>query len=413
MRRPTTSPPSTARMGPQHCFLVALLLLVVGCSAYVHDPRGSKRGGAAAAANQHEWSAAWHDTRKQQVNKMLLRLHGVSKEFEDMLQWYTYHPEQMQRELPALISSQPMIAALGLLSGEDVEDHYLSTRNETDDTEPVAPAAGMCNATGASSMTPAALPRCSGAVPSFEVGINSTLPFREYIIVLASAPSHFDYRQTMRDTFLSGAALGNRDARRLFAVGQVRDSQLEKQLLAEQEAHGDLLRTPSFDGYRNLSLVSDQRCHASYCTWDLNEHHLSLRSWILRQKVFEAYSIVLRQNRFRWMVRVDDNNIVRMDRVLDELAGLKRKHELRVGSSSQHVVSAHTRLSEQHSLFQGSAVLLSSDCGAHASCTHAGGCWRSPAHPTQGPELCCVVCMGQVWGNVHKDAIVHKDRRYR
>ena len=78
--------------------------------------------------------------------------------------------------------------------------------------------------------------------------------------MLASAPSHFEYRQTMRDTFLSPTALSRHDTKRLFAVGQVREPQLEAQLFQEQQMHGDLLRTPSFDGYRNLSLKVPPMC---------------------------------------------------------------------------------------------------------------------------------------------------------
>ena len=105
----------------------------------------------------------------------------------------------------------------------------------------------------------------------------------------------------MRETFLSPAALGGRDAKRLFAVGAVRDPAVQAQLLEEQATHGDILRTPSYDGYRNLSL-----------------------------KVFEAYEMVLATQRFRWIVRCDDNNIVRMDRVLEQLSAVRERHELRV-----------------------------------------------------------------------------------
>jgi hypothetical protein len=103
-------------------------------------------------------------------------------------------------------------------------------------------------------------------------------------------------------------------------MAQVREVEVEGRLRAEAVAHADLLRTPSLDGYRNLS-----------------------------RKVFEAYEEVVTQYRFGWLVRVDDNNIVQMDRLLVQLAG---RPEAAAGGQT-------------------------------------------------------------VWGMVHKDSIVHRDRMYR
>ena len=134
-------------------------------------------------------------------------------------------------------------------------------------------------------------------------GRDPTLPFYKFVIVLASAPSHFDYRQTMRETWLSPDSLGARanETLVLFAVGQVREPSLEAQLVEEHARAGDLLRTPSYDGYRNLSL-----------------------------KVFEGYELVLQRHRFKWLVRCDDNNVVVMGRVLEQLeTSMRDRDELR------------------------------------------------------------------------------------
>ena len=79
----------------------------------------------------------------------------------------------------------------------------------------------------------------------------------------------------------------------LFAIGQVHEPALEARLIEEQSRTGDLLRTPSYDGYHNLSL-----------------------------KVFEAYELTLQQYRFRWIIRCDDI----MSRVLEQLVDLRESH---------------------------------------------------------------------------------------
>ena len=313
--------------------LVALLELAAG--GYVHDPRKLKAQKRAEARGD-AWGDEWALRRKAKLNSLLRALHAVAADHTDVVEWYSYHPEAMQADGVSSVS-QTLVSSLGLLGGEGVDDHLLEHVAEDQELQELAePNEAKERGGGESSLLPGAggppeqcgsgggssAPRCRQRVAAGDQQPTSgtNLTYVENVIVLASAPSHFEYRQTMRDTWLSPAALRGHDVRVLFAVGQVREPALEGSLAEEQAQHSDLLRTPSFDGYRNLSL-----------------------------KVFEAYELVQQRHTFRWMVRCDDNNIVRMDRVLTELAAVRRrpKGELRV------------------------------------------------------------------WGNVHKDAIVHKDRMYR
>lgn len=241
------------------------------------------------------------DRRKADFNVLLAKLHAVASQHQDVLQYYAYHPENMREDGVGVVA-QPLVPSLQMLTGEGLDSHLLELDGENGEDGAVVVSTASDDAScPVISSSPTAPPRCSSEIPLHTHGRNSSLPYTEFVIVLASAPSHFEYRRTMRETFLSSTALGAWDVKRVFAVGAVRDPAVQQQLLEEQSAHGDILRTPSYDGYRNLSL-----------------------------KVFEAYEMVLATQRFRWIVRCDDNNIVRMDRVLEQLSVVRKRHELRV-----------------------------------------------------------------------------------
>jgi hypothetical protein len=328
-----------ARRRPRLVQTLSLLLLLCCCglaapaAAHRVSPTGTagRRGG---------WDAEWAARRKGKLNAVLEALYDVAKEHSDVLEYYAYHPEAAEGDGLGRVAGS-LLPGLSLLAQEGLDEHQLElTRREEalmeegretqvgavavdrdaqlqpagsaeedgrradSDGQQHCPTAGSSSSSSSSSSVAAAGPaRCAGPIPSAVQGRDPTLPFYKFVIVLASAPSHFDYRQTMRETWLSPDSLGARanETLVLFAVGQVREPSLEAQLVEEHARAGDLLRTPSYDGYRNLSL-----------------------------KVFEGYELVLQRHRFKWLVRCDDNNVVVMGRVLEQLeTSMRDRDELR------------------------------------------------------------------------------------
>jgi hypothetical protein len=322
--------------------LALVLVLLPTLVAYVHDPRKSKQQkGAGASSAQKQWDAEWSGQRKLQLGRLLRQLEGLANAHADVLEYYTGHPHALESDGISGDNGwmgSMLLPALSLLGQEGLDSYdlpkphqtqseqqqqqeeeegeqgkqggHIDTGRESDAGVPLS--AGVCAA------APNISGNCAGPIPPAHIGRNSSLPWHDFVVVVASAPAHFEYRSVMRATWLSAANLRGYHAVVLYAVGQVAEPGLEKLLVKEQSAHHDLLRTPSPDGYRNLSV-----------------------------KVFEAYELVLQQYRYRWLVRCDDNNVVQMDKVFATLLAIPPRHELRV------------------------------------------------------------------WGNILKDAIVHRDRAYR
>ena len=225
------------------------------------------------------WGQEWAARRKGKLNSLLEALVNVAQEHSDVVEYYTYHPEAVSTDGLGQVAGS-LLPGLSLLAQEGLDDHRLElSRHEeelmekekrekgtasgaqdqpTTAAESVHTAAVQPQCDSSPNITAAASSqaRCAGPIPSGRVGRDSSLPFYRFVIVLASAPSHFEYRQLMRDTWLSPSSLGARanSTLVLFAVGQVREAELESRLRDEHARSGDLLRTPSYDGYRNLSL---------------------------------------------------------------------------------------------------------------------------------------------------------------
>ena len=74
------------------------------------------------------------------------------------------------------------------------------------------------------------------------------------LVIVHTAPDHFDRRQAMRDTWINDtyySHLGS--ARVLFLLGRVNSQELQLKLEMEFKEHGDLLQGEFIDAYRNLT----------------------------------------------------------------------------------------------------------------------------------------------------------------
>jgi beta-1,3-galactosyltransferase 1 len=74
------------------------------------------------------------------------------------------------------------------------------------------------------------------------------------LVIVHTAPDHFERRQAMRDTWLNNtyySHLGS--ARVLFLLGRVKNKELQMKLEMEYKAHRDLLQGDFIDAYRNLT----------------------------------------------------------------------------------------------------------------------------------------------------------------
>ena len=197
----------------------------------------------------------------------------MAQDHSDVVEYYTYHPEAASIDGIGEIAGS-LLPGLSLLAQEGLDDHRLELSSREEElmakeneasahhhrTVPAkrksnAPVPPQCDSSSDRSVT-SGHARCASPIPSGQIGRDQSFPFYRFVVVLASAPSHFEYRQVMRDTWLSPSSLGTRanNTLVLFAVGQVRDAELESRLQDEHARSGDLLRTPSYDGYRNLSL---------------------------------------------------------------------------------------------------------------------------------------------------------------
>lgn len=74
------------------------------------------------------------------------------------------------------------------------------------------------------------------------------------LVIVHSAPSHFERRQAMRDTWTNDTLYANLGrARVLFLLGRVKKHELQVKLEQEFIKHGDLLQGDFIDAYRNLT----------------------------------------------------------------------------------------------------------------------------------------------------------------
>jgi hypothetical protein len=228
-------------IAPRHTALLLLLLqLLAARGAHGEPDKGAGR------------------RRLEQVDAELLpELHAVAKRHEGLLEWYTHHPGALAVELGGGGLLDRLAPLLSLLADEGVGHH----RPVLPPAEPATdvPRVERCGAEGGASCglgVPAAAGghaaavagarqllldqrggSCAAAAPSPAAGLDAGLPWYDFVIVVASAPAHFDYRAVMRETWLAPAglatALRNATAwpaaapprvRLLFAVGQVRAS---------------------------------------------------------------------------------------------------------------------------------------------------------------------------------------------
>jgi hypothetical protein len=265
---------------PMIGFVERLLLLVLSfsCSAHTLSSAATGRSGLPLGPPVEDrasgtWGQQWAARRRGKLNSLLEALVDVAQEHSDVVEYYTYHPEAASNDGLGQVAGS-LLPGLSLLAQEGLGDHRLElSRREEElvkkekkstaqnhgtvpvETEHDAGVLPQCDSSSSLTVS-SSHARCAGPIPSGQIGRDPSLPFYRFVIVLASAPSHFEYRQVMRNTWLSPSSLGTRanDTLVLFAVGQVRDSELEGRLGSEHAQRGDLLRTPSYDGYRNLSV---------------------------------------------------------------------------------------------------------------------------------------------------------------
>lgn len=75
------------------------------------------------------------------------------------------------------------------------------------------------------------------------------------IILIHSAPSHFEHRRVIRKTWANYSNYHSKfNFRRVFLFGKVNSRKLAEQLESEHMINGDILQGDFNDGYRNLSL---------------------------------------------------------------------------------------------------------------------------------------------------------------
>ncbi|GAB0087581.1 hypothetical protein DMENIID0001_019080 [Sergentomyia squamirostris] len=75
------------------------------------------------------------------------------------------------------------------------------------------------------------------------------------LILVMSAPDHFTQRESIRNSWGNFTA-DQRDIALGFLIGATNNETLKHKLLKENRSHGDLIRSKSFDIYRNLTLKS-------------------------------------------------------------------------------------------------------------------------------------------------------------
>lgn len=116
-------------------------------------------------------------------------------------------------------------------------------------------------------------------------------PFLLLVILIISAPANFDLRDTLRSTWLK---LGSKEkgTKHLFVVGtQDLTPTIARRIDQEQLIHSDLLLLPEIvDSYQNLTL-----------------------------KLTESLTYVSSSVPFRYVLKCDDDSLVRVDAVVEEL----------------------------------------------------------------------------------------------
>uniref|UniRef100_A0ABD2W8T5 Hexosyltransferase n=1 Tax=Trichogramma kaykai TaxID=54128 RepID=A0ABD2W8T5_9HYME len=90
--------------------------------------------------------------------------------------------------------------------------------------------------------------------------------FMELMIIIMSAPTHFEARTAIRQTWAHFAA--RRDIGIVFLLGATSDAKFEAHLDKEQDMYGDIIRGRFFDSYNNLTLktISMLEWVDNYCS---------------------------------------------------------------------------------------------------------------------------------------------------
>ncbi len=69
-------------------------------------------------------------------------------------------------------------------------------------------------------------------------------PDSDFVIVVHSAPDHFELRNAVRETWASGA-------KTVFVLGE--NAEFNNNILNEHKKHGDILQATFQDAYRNMT----------------------------------------------------------------------------------------------------------------------------------------------------------------
>ena len=195
---------------------------------------------------EHEPMYALHarsDRIRQVSGSLLPKVHAAAAEHVGLLAWYARHPAEAAAELGgggAGFGLLPQIVSLLSLLADDGLEHHtpplppLPPPLATDSTGGAATtgATRAGAAAGASSPQGAVGTECSAddqalaagsaravlaaqraaqcagptmGPPAAAAGLNETLPWHDFVVVVASAPGHADYRAAMRSGWLEPA----------------------------------------------------------------------------------------------------------------------------------------------------------------------------------------------------------------
>ena len=194
---------------------------------------------------EHEPMYALHarsDRIRQVSGSLLPKVHAAAAEHVGLLAWYARHPAEAAAELGgggAGFGLLPQIVSLLSLLADDGLEHHtpplpplppLATDSTGGAATTGATRAGA--AAGASSPQGAVGTECSAddqalaagsaravlaaqraaqcagptmGPPAAAAGLNETLPWHDFVVVVASAPGHADYRAAMRSGWLEPA----------------------------------------------------------------------------------------------------------------------------------------------------------------------------------------------------------------
>uniref|UniRef100_A0A147BUR4 Hexosyltransferase n=1 Tax=Ixodes ricinus TaxID=34613 RepID=A0A147BUR4_IXORI len=83
--------------------------------------------------------------------------------------------------------------------------------------------------------------------------IGNSLVHLDYLVLIYSAPNHFDQRNAIRETWASELK-GNSNSRTAFLLGRTEDDNVQRAIGSESYLHADIIQGTYMDHYQNLTL---------------------------------------------------------------------------------------------------------------------------------------------------------------